>query len=327
MKPSLSLCFLASLSLFALSATHQVARAETYPAKPVKVIVPYAAGSAADVIGRVVAQGLSDLSGAQFYVENLPGAGGTIGTGAAARAPADGYTILIINQDFVVQPLVKAKVPYDPFKSFTPVGSVASAPETISIHPSVPANNMQELMALLKANRGKYTYASPGYGTSPHIACERLFKLTHGVEVVQVPFQGGGPAVTSTLGGHTHILHITLPLIAEHVKSGSLRGLAVADKSRSQLLPDVPTLNEAGIPNHEVGYWVGILVPSETPKDIVDLLNQRIGQIISLPEVKDRLGKLGFAPFAGTPEDLVAHIKAESLEWARVVREANININ
>jgi tripartite-type tricarboxylate transporter receptor subunit TctC len=327
MKPSLSLCFLASLSLFGLSANQQFAQAETYPAKPVKVIVPYAAGSAADVIGRIVAQKLSDLSGGQFDVENLPGAGGAVGTGAAARAPADGYTILVMNQDFVVQPLVKAKVPYDPFKSFTPVGSVAAAPETISVHPSVPASNMKELIALLKANPGKYTYASPGYGTSPHIACERLFKLTHGVEVVQVPFQGGGPAVTATLGGHTHILHITLPLVAEHVKSGGLRGLAVADKRRSQLLPDVPTLHEAGIPNHEVGYWVGILVPTETPKDVVDLLNRHIGQIVSLPDVKDRLATLGFSPFAGAPEDLAAHIKVESAEWSRVVREANININ
>jgi tripartite-type tricarboxylate transporter receptor subunit TctC len=327
MKPSLSLCLLASLSLIGLVANQLSARAETYPTKPVKVIVPYAAGSAADVIGRIVAQKLSDLSGGQFYVENLPGAGGTVGTGTAARAPADGYTILVMNQDFVVQPLVKSKVPYDAFTSFTPVSSVAAAPETVSVHPSVPATNMRELIALLKANPGKYTYASPGYGTSPHIACERLFKLTHGVEVVQVPFQGGGPAVTATLGGHTHILHITLPLVAEHVKSGGLRGLAVADKKRSLLLPDVPTLDEAGIPNHEVGYWVGILVPAGTPRDIVDALNRRVAQIVSLPDVKDRLATLGFGAFTGTPEDLAAHIKAESAEWSRVVRAAQININ
>jgi len=327
MKPSLSLCLLTSLSLFGLSASQFSARAETYPAKPVKVIVPYAAGSAADVIGRIVAQKLSDLSSGHFYVENLAGAGGTIGTGMAARAPADGYTILVMNQDFVVQPLVKSKVPYDVFTSFTPVGSVAAAPETISVHPSVPATNLTELISLLKANPGKYTYASPGYGTSPHIACERLFKLTHGVEVVQVPFQGGGPAVTSTLGGHTHILHITLPLVAEHVKSGGLRGLAVAAKTRSQLLPDVPTLQEAGTPHHEVGYWVGILVPAETPRDIVNVLNRLIAQIVSHPEIKDRLATLGFDAFTGTPEDLAAHIKAESAEWSRVVREANIHIN
>src|SRR5262245_35689055 len=328
MKTSLSCCLLASLSLFGLSAlAQQAARAEAYPAKPVKVIVPYAAGSAADVIGRIVAQRLSEFSGGQFYVENLAGAGGTIGTGTAARAPADGHTILIVNQDFVVQPLVKAKVPYDVRNSFIPVGSVAAAPETISVHPSVPATNMKELIALLKANPGKYTYASPGYGTSPNIACERLFKLTHGIEVVQVPFGGGGPAVTSTLGGHTQILHITLPLVAEHVKSGALRGLAVADKKRSSLLPDVPTLEEAGVPNHDVGYWVGVLVPAGTPKDVIDLLNRQIGRMLALPDVNERLIKMGFSPLVGGPDELAAHVKRETTEWSRVVQKANINVN
>jgi tripartite-type tricarboxylate transporter receptor subunit TctC len=247
--------------------------------------------------------------------------------GAAAKAPVDGYTIMVINQDFVVQPLVKSKVPYDPFKSFTPVASVAAAPEVISVHPSLPATSMKELIALLKANPGKYSYASPGYGTSPHIACERLFKLTYGLDVVHVPFQGGAPAVTASLAGHTQILHITLPLVAAHIKDGKLRGLAVADRRRSQDLPDVPTLEEAGTPNHEVGYWTGILVPAGTPNDIVDLLSRQIARIILLPEVKERLAKLGFSPLAGTPQELAAYIKTESEEWGRVVREAKIRID
>src|SRR5215204_5217142 len=238
--------------------------------------------AAADVIGRIVAQKLSELSGFQFYVENLGGAGGTIGAGSAARATADGYTILIVNQDFVVQPLVKSKVPYDAFKSFVPVALVAAAPETISVHPSVPAANMNELMALARANPGKYTYASPGYGTSPHIASERLFKLTHGVDIVQVPFQGGGPAVT---------------------------------------------LEEAGIPNHEVGYWTGVLVPVGTSEDIVGWLSGRITQLLTLPDVKDRLAILGLAPLVGTPEDFALHMKTESAEWARVVRDAKIKMD
>lgn len=187
---------------------------------------------------------LSELTGGQFYVEDLPGAGGTIGMGNAARAPADGYTLLMINQDFVVQPSVKSKVPYDLFNSFTPIGSVAEAPETISVHPSVPATNMQELIALLRANPGMYSYATPGHGTSPHVASERLFKLTYGLDVIHVPFQGGAPAVTSTIAGHTQILHITLPLVAAYIKEGKLRALAVADKRRSPELPDVPTLED-----------------------------------------------------------------------------------
>jgi tripartite-type tricarboxylate transporter receptor subunit TctC len=289
--------------------------------------VPYQPGAAADIIGRIVAQKLSELSPAQFYVENLGGAGGTIGAGAAARAAPDGYTILIMNQDFVVQPLVKAKVPYDAFKSFTPIALIAGAPETISVHPSVPAANMTELMALARANPGKYTYASPGYGTSPHIASERLFKLSHGVDLVQVPFQGGGPAVLSTIAGQTEILHITLPLVAEHVKAGKLRALAVADKQRSATLPDVPTLEESGILNHEVGYWTGVLVPTGTPDDVVGWLSRQITQLLALSDVKERLAALGFAPLVSTPKDFGLYMSAESTEWARVVREAKIKID
>jgi tripartite-type tricarboxylate transporter receptor subunit TctC len=267
------------------------------------------------------------MSSASRSAWNLGGAGGTIGAGSAARATADGYTILIVNQDFVVQPLVKSKVPYDAFKSFVPVALVAAAPETISVHPSVPAATMNELMALARANPGKYTYASPGYDTSPHIASERLFKLTHGVDIVQVPFQGGGPAVLSTLAGQTDILHITLPLVAEHAKAGKLRALAVADKRRSTALPDVPTLEEAGISNHEVGYWTGVLVPVGTPEDVVGWLSGRITQLLTLPDVKDRLAILGFAPLVGTPEDFALHMKTESAEWARVVRDAKIKMD
>ena len=151
-----------------------------------------------------------------------------------SRAPADGYTLLFVNQDFVIQPLVKSKPTYDPFKSFVPVASLAAAPETISVHPSLPAANMKELMALLKANPGKYSYASPGYATSPHVAVERLFRLAHELDVVHVPYQGGGPAVMSSIAGHTQVLHITLPLVAGHIKEGKLRGLAVADEKRSR---------------------------------------------------------------------------------------------
>ena len=169
--------------------------------------------------------------------------------------------------------------------------------------------------------------AAEGYGTSPHIAVERLFKLTYGLDLVQVPFQGGGPAVTSTLAGHTQILHITLPLVAAHIKEGKLRGLAVADTKRSRLLPDVPTPNEAGIPKHEVGYWRGIMVPAGTPSKIVDLLNREITKIISAPDMKEHLATIGFDPMPRTTETFADHIRAESAEWGRVVRQANIKID
>jgi tripartite-type tricarboxylate transporter receptor subunit TctC len=328
MKTPLLLPILALLSLCPIAATaQQLDGAERYPARPVKVIVPYGAGAAADVIARIAALKLSEDSGAQFYVENLPGAGGVTGTLAAARAPADGYTLLVVNQDFVIQPLVKSKPTYDPFKSFIAVASLAAAPETISVHPSVAAANMKELIELLKANPGKYSYASPGYGTSPHVAVERLFKLAHELDIVQVPFQGGGPAVMSTIAGHTQILHITLPLVAGHIKEGKLRGLAVADAKRSALVPDVPTLNEAGITKHDVGYWTGVMVPAGTPDRIVSLLSRAIGKVLSSPDVKERLAKIGFDPMPGTSETFARHVGAESAEWGRVIQLANIRID
>jgi tripartite-type tricarboxylate transporter receptor subunit TctC len=247
--------------------------------------------------------------------------------GTAANAPADGHTILAANQDLIVHPIIKAKVPYDPFTSFAPVLLVASAPEVIVVHPSVPAKDINELLALLKANPGKYSYASPGHGTSPHVACERLFKVTHGLDIVHVPFPGGGQAVQSTIAGHTVILHITLPLVAQHLKDGTLRALAVASSKRSPLFPDVPTLAEAGVPNHEVAFWVGMLVPVGTPKDRIDALHQQITRIQSLADVKERFASIGFEPVGSTPEGFAAHLKAESTEWARVVRDAKIRID
>jgi tripartite-type tricarboxylate transporter receptor subunit TctC len=315
------------LSLITASiVTERYAGAESYPTRQVKIIQPYPAGGPGDVIARVLAQKLSEQTGGQFYVENLPGAGGTIGAGAASKAAADGYTILMINQDFVVQPIIKSKVPYDAFNGFAPVGLVATAPEMISVHPSVPAKDLKELIALLKANPGKYSYATPGHGTSPHLACERLFRISHGLDVVHVPFQGGAPAVQSTIAGHTQIIHIIAPAIAAQLKEGTLRALAVASKVRSAAFPDVPTLEEAGVPNHEVAFWMGGLVPVGTPREIIQLLQAQFAKAMALPDVKQRLAVLGFEPASSTPEQFAAHMRAESEIWKEVVRDANIKV-
>jgi len=302
------------------------AAAETYPARPVRLIQPYPPGGPGDAIARIVAQKLSEVTGSSFYVENLPGAGGTIGAGAASKAPADGYTILMINQDFVVQPIIKSKVPYDAFNGFAPVGLVATAPEMISVHPSVPVKDVKELIALLKANPGKYSYATPGYGTSPHLACERLFRISYGLDVVHVPFQGGAPAVQSTIAGHTQFIHIIAPAVAAQLKEGTLRALAVASRVRSPAFPDVPTLEEAGVPNHEVAFWMGGLVPVGTPREIIQLLQVQFAKAMALPDVKQRLAVLGFEPAASTPEQFAAHMRAESEIWKAVVRDANIKV-
>ncbi len=327
MRKTPSFLTLAILSLFAASFATELVNAADYPTRPVKMIVPYPPGGGNDIIARILAQKLSQTGG-QFYVENLAGAGGTIGTGKAADAPADGHTIVVVNPDFVVQAIVKAKVPYDPFKSFVPVILVAAAPESISIHPSLPVTNIKELIALLKSNPGRYSYATPGYGGSPHLAGERLFKLTYGVDVVHVPFQGSAPAVMSTIAGQTAILPFGLALVAPHIKDGKLRALAVADSKRSKLLPDVPTLMEAGVPpGHEVGFWIGLLAPAGTRQELIDQLNQRIARIMSLPELKERLDMLGFEPMVTTPAEFGSHIAAESAQWSRVVREAHIRID
>jgi tripartite-type tricarboxylate transporter receptor subunit TctC len=313
--------------VWVFAASERFADAANYPVRPVKIVVPYPAGGPMDVTARIVAQKLTERIGGQFYVENQPGAGGTIGTGAAALAPPDGQTILIANQDFVVEPIVKAKVPFDPFKSFTPVIEVATAPEMIVVNPALPATSMKELFALLKANPGKYSYASPGYGTSPHLACEWLFKLSQGLDVIHVPFQGALPAVTSTLAGQTPILHILVPAVAPYIKNGTLRPLAVASHARAPVIPDVPTLEEAGVPGHEVGFWFGALVPTGTPKEIVELLHHNIAEIIAQPDFKERLGVLGFDAVAGTSQEFARHIRAESDRWSGVVSEAHIKIN
>jgi tripartite-type tricarboxylate transporter receptor subunit TctC len=317
----------ALLSVIASPFDAQPVLAEVYSAKPVKIVVPYPAGGPNDTIARLIAQKLSERLGGQFYVENLPGAGGTIGTDAAARAPADGSTILIANQDFVVQPIIKAKVPYDPFNSFVPVSQIVSAPEMIVVHPSLPVTTVDELIALLRANPGKYSYASPGYGTSPHLACEWLFRLTYNLDVTHVPFQGAAPAVMSALSGQTPIFHNTLPAVAQHIKDGKLRALAVASRVRSAMFPEVPTLAEAGVPGHEVAFWIGALVPAGTPVNLVQQLQREIAAIAALPDIRDRLAALGFDLVGGPPQDFAALIKAESDKWRNVVTEAHLKID
>ena len=305
------------------SAISQPVRAEC--SQPVKIIVSYPPGSPDDVVARILAQKLSE-AGERFYVENLPGAGGMIGTATAARALPDGCTMVIVNQNFVVQSAIGEKLSYEVPDSFTPVALLISAPETISVSPSVPAITIKELVALVKANPGKYNYASPGYGSSPHLASERLFRSTLGLDVVHVPFQGGPPAVTSTVAGHTQILHLTLPIVAPLVRDGKLRMLAVAARTRAPEFPDVPTLEEAGIPDHEVGFWNGMLVPRGTPDDIVKARHRQISEIMSLPEVAGRLKALGYMPLRTSQTEFVTHLQTELSKWKGIVRDSNIRI-
>ena len=326
MKKARSFFALTILTLLTAFFVSELATAQRYPTRPVKIIVPYPPGGGNDIIARILVQKLAE-TGRQFYVENIPGAAGAVGTSRAATAPPDGYTLLVVNPDFVVQPIVKAKVSYNPLGSFAPVILVATAPESISIHPSLTASNINELIALLKSNPGRYGYATPGYGSSPHLASERLFRLTYGVDVTHVPFQGSAPAITSTIAGHTSILPFGLAAVVPHIKDGKLRALAVADGRRSPLLPDVPTLAESGVSGHDYGFWIGLVAATGTPIEIVKQLSQKVARIVSSPDVRERLTILGFRPIGSTPDEFEAHLKDETARWSRVVRDAGIKID
>jgi tripartite-type tricarboxylate transporter receptor subunit TctC len=302
------------------------AGAETYPARSVRMIVPFAAAGPTDVIGRIIAQKLSEDLGQQFYVENVPGGGGNTGTAQAAKSPADGYTILVVSTGFIINPSLYAKIPYDPFKDFSPVTLIAASPNVLTVAPSVPAKSVQELIALIKANPGKYSFAQPGTGSTPHLSGE-LFKLSFGLDLVMVPFTGAGPAITSTIGGHTPIAFTALPPALASIQEGKLRGLAVLTGKRVAGLPDVPTMAEAGVPDQEADTLTGIVVPVGTPPEIVDLLHREIVKIVALPDVQEKLAALGFIAIADTPAEFAARLKSEFAKWAKVIKDAGIKVD
>jgi tripartite-type tricarboxylate transporter receptor subunit TctC len=299
------------------------ARAQTYPTRPVRIIVPFAPAGPTDVFARLLVQKLSQNLGQQFYIENQVGAGGNIGMGNAARAAPDGYTIVFVSTSYIVNPSLYAKIPYDPFKDFAPVTLAAISPNVLTVHPSIPARTVKELIAEIKANPSKYSFASAGLGTTPHLSGE-LFKLSQGLDLVHVPFNGSAPAIQSALAGHTPIAFTVVTPVVPQVKEGKLRALAVTTPKRSPALPDVPTLAEAGLPDQEADTMQGILVPAGTPKAIIDLLHSEIVKVMALPDVKERMAVLGFEPVANTPEEFAARIRAEIPKWGKVIRDANI---
>jgi tripartite-type tricarboxylate transporter receptor subunit TctC len=314
-------------ALMIASAAHaqNAPSAPPYPTRQVRIIVPYPAGGPTDVLARVVGQHLSENLGQNFFVENLTGASGVVGTGTAANSPGDGHTLLFVTNDFAVAPTMSSKVPYDPVKSFAPVSIVAASPQVVVVHPSFAAKTMQELIALAKAEPGKLNYASLGVGFG-QLSSERLFRLGLGLDMVRVPFQGAAPIITSTLAGHTPIAVLGLPPAAPHIKDGKLRALAVSSPKRSPAFPDVPTMAESGVSGQESELIIGVVAPAATPKPVVDLLQRQIARIVALPEVKERLDALGFAPVASTPEAYAAQVKGDIETWSKVVRDANIKV-
>ena len=313
---------LAVLSGGVCHAQNAPAAREPYPVRPVRIVVPFAAGGPGDLISRLIAQKLSEGLGKQFYVENQGGAGGNIGMGMVARAPADGYTIMIASSTFMINPSLYGKVPYDPIKDFDPVTLAVSTTTVLAIHPSVPAQTTRDLVAVIRANTGKY-FSSPGTGTPSHLLGE-LFRLSLKLDLVHVPFNSGALAIASTLAGHTPLCFGTPPPALPHLKDGKLRALAVTSKARVPTLPDVPTMAEAGYPDVEGVSWFAVAVPAGTPKEIVALLNREIVKIMALPDIKEHLATLGFDLIASSPEEFGARIRADFEKWAKVIRAANI---
>jgi tripartite-type tricarboxylate transporter receptor subunit TctC len=306
-------------------AAPRAASAQSYPSKPVRVIVPFAPAGPADVLARLLMSKLSQSLGQQFYIENQAGAGGNLGMGAAARATPDGYTIAVVSTSFVVNPSLYPKIPYDPYRDFAPITLAAVSPNVLVIHPSIPANNVKELIAFIKANPGKYSFAHSGVGTTPHLSGE-MFKRSQGLDIVAVPFNGSGPAIQSTLAGHTPIGFTVLTPAVPLVKDGKLRCLAVTTPKRSVALLDVPTLAEAGVTGQEADTILGVIAPAHTPEPIIALLNREISNVMKQPDVAEKLATLGFDAIVSTPDEFTARIKIDISKWANVIQTANIKM-
>ncbi len=294
-----------------------------YPEKPVKVIVPFAAGGPTDVMARLIAQKLSESLKQQFYIENRAGAGGNLGMAEVARAAPDGYTMLVASSSFVVNPSLYAKNPYDAYKDFAPVTLAAASPNILVVNASFAAKSAKELVEILKKEPGKYSIANPGVGTTPQLAAE-LFKLQLKLDATSVPFNGAGPAIQSAVAGHTPIAFTALPPTSPQVKAGTLRGLAVTSAKRSAALPDVPTMAELGFKDQESETMQGIFLPANTPKAIVDLLNKEVAKAMAMEDVKAKCAQLGFDPVANSPEQFTAYIKKEVEKWGKVIKDAKI---
>ena len=297
---------------------------QAYPTRPVRLVVSVAAGGTNDVTARMIAQKLSEAWKQQVYVENVPGGGEIVGTGQVAKAAPDGYTALFATGAFTLNPSLHSKLPYDTLKDFAPVTLVASGPHALTVHPSLPAKNVQELVALLRANPGKYSFASSGANTQPRLVGE-LFKLKFGVDMVQVPFNGGGPAITSTIGGHMPVAFTSLGNSAPAIKAGQLRALALTSAKRLSEFPDVPTMAEVGAPELVTGSLQGVVLPAGTPQPVIQQWHGAVAKIVAMTEIRDKLIGFGLEPVGNTPAEFADWIKAEIETWGRAMQAAKID--
>jgi tripartite-type tricarboxylate transporter receptor subunit TctC len=309
---------------FALACVAPNALAQTYPVKPVRLIVPFAAGGGTDIVARTVGAKLGESFGQTVVVDNRAGASGAIGTELVARSPADGYTLLMGSSGpIAVNPALHAKLPYDPLRDFVPVALITTMPFLTVVHPSLPVRSVKELIALAKARPGQLNYASPGSGSSTHLATE-LFKAMAGVQIMHVPYKGVAPAATDLMSGEVQMLTGDLNTLMPHVRAGKMRPLAVTGTTRSPLLPDMPTVAEAGVPGYEASGWFGILAPAATPREIVRRLNGEIVRALQSDELRKRLARLGGEVAGGTPEAFGQHLRREIDKWGTLIRSMGL---
>ncbi len=300
----------------------RAAMADDYPAKPVRIIIPYAPGGINDVAARVVATHLSNRLGKQFIAENRTGAGGLVGFETAAVAPADGYTLVVLSISNAVQPWIQ-KLPFDPHKAWEPIALFVTSPNTLAVNPGVPAKTMKEFIALAKAKPGDIQYASGGVGGALHTGME-YFKMLAGVDLVHIPFRGAGPAAIDVIAGNTKALVATASSVSAHIRGGKLRGLAVSSDKRLDAMPDVPTFAEAGLPDYHGGNWIGFAAPAGTPKAVIDKLHREIALVQDMPEVQTAFLNRGAQIERLGPAEFRAFIESETEKWGRVVKAAGI---
>lgn len=296
------------------------AHAQSYPGKPIRVVVPFAAGGGGDLVARTVAAKLTDSLGVSVIVDNRTGAAGSIGADIVAKAPADGHTLLLgSNGPLTINPALYAKLPYDAARDFAPITLVTVMPFLLVTHPSLPVRSVKELVALAKARPGQLNYGSPGTGATTHLANE-LFKSMTGADIAHVPYKGVAPAAIALISGQVEMMSGDLSTLMPHVRSGKMRALAVTAARRSSLLPDIPTVAEAGVPGYDASGWFGVLVPAGTPQGIVERLNAEIVKGLASADARQRLAALGGELAGGTPEQFAAHLRVESAKWGKLIR-------
>jgi tripartite-type tricarboxylate transporter receptor subunit TctC len=320
-----SLSGLVALGLFALALPAATARAQDYPTRPVRWVVPYPPGGTTDVLARLIGEYLSRKMGQQFFIDNRPGAGNNIGTDAVVKAAPDGYTVLLVNPANGINASLYKSLPFNFIRDIAPVGGFVRVPNVMEINRDVPAKTVAEFIAYAKANPGKINMASSGLGTSVHLSGE-LFMAMTGVKMTHVPYRGAGPALTDLISGQVHVLFDNLPSSVEHIRAGTLRGLAVTTEQPSPALPGVPTVAET-VPGYEASAWFGMGAPKDTPRPIIDKLNAAINEALKDPEMLKKLADLGGTPIGGTPEDFGKVIAAETEKWRKVVEFAGVKLD